>query len=226
MSDQIRWQTGSRVLASAGRNRNGSVALGLSILLCITHPSQVAGQSGFPISVSVGTHALTVPWYVHPVTDRLNPAVMVGTDRSLRAGEHWSVSFGMSVGLSQDHWWMSGVSLEPELRVGRRLPVGFEADLGLGLGYMHYFWRRKTLELEDGRYVEATNWGRPSLILPLSVTLAYRGDPARPAPVSPFVSARWAVQGLFLEEIPAATHLFLLAGIRIHRGRDSRVGGK
>jgi len=223
MSDQLRSKPGSRALAPA--DRHVGVALGLSILLCVAHASSVAGQAGFPVSVSVGAHALTVPWYPGPVTDRLNPAVMVGTDRSLRSGEHWGLSFGTSIGFFQDHWWMTGVSLEPELRIGRTLPGGLNADLGLGLGYMHYFWRRKTLELEDGSYVEATSWGRPSVILPLSLTLAYRGGPGRSGSVSPFISARWGVQGLFLEEIPAATHLFLLGGVRIQRGRDNRVGG-
>jgi len=173
----------------------------------------------------VGTHALTFPWYLAPVDDRLNPAVMVGTDRSLRTGRRWSLTFGMSVGFFQDHWWMTGVSFEPELRVGRGLPGGMKADLGLGLGYLHYFWRRETLALQDGRYVESTSWGRPSVIVPLSLTVAYRGEPGHPVSVSPFLTARWAVQGLFLEEIPAATHLFLMGGVRIARGRDAGPEG-
>jgi hypothetical protein len=86
---------------------------------------------------------------------------------------------------------------------------------------MHYFWRRETLELENGVYSPATDWGRPSLMVPLSVMLGYRGSSARPLAVSPFVSARWAAQVLFTEEIPAMTHLFLLFGVRIEWGRHA-----
>jgi hypothetical protein len=121
---------------------------------------------------------------------------------------------------------MTGVSFEPEIGIGRKLPGGLHADLRLGLGYMHYFWRRKTLELEGGRYVEATDFGRPSLIVPLSATLGYRGRSASPLRVAPFVSARWGVQGLFLDEVPAMTHLFLLAGVRFERGRGTPASGR
>jgi len=160
------------------------------------------------------------------VNDRFNPAFLVGTDHTMRSGDHWRFFYGVNVGFFQHHWWMTGLSLEPELGIGRSLPGGLHADLRLGLGYMHYFWRRETLELEDGCYEKATDWGKPSLILPLSLTLGYRGDPDNPVSVQPFVSARWGVQGLFLDEVPAMTHLFLLGGVRIERGGDTPDGGR
>ena len=223
MSDQL--DRGRLSHTARSTPRWVSFAVGSSILMCIVDVAPSLAQSRFPVSVSVGTHALTFPWYLAPVDDRLNPAVMVGTDRPLRTGEQWSLTLGMNVGFFQDHWWMTGLSFEPELRLGRGLPGGLKADLGLGIGYLHYFWRRETLSLEDGRYVESTSWGRPSVTLPLSLTVAFRGDSSHRASISPFVTARWAVQGLFLEEIPAATHLFLLGGIRIARGRDAGPGG-
>lgn len=196
------------------------------LLLCLADPSQVAGQTEYPLVLSAGTHSLTAPWYLGPVNDRFNPAFLVGTDHTMKSGDHWRFFYGVNVGFFQHHWWMTGLSLEPELGIGRSLPGGLHADLRLGLGYMHYFWRRETLELEDGRYVEATDWGKPSLILPLSLTLGYRGDPGSPVTVQPFVSARWGVQGLFLDEVPAMTHLFLLGGVRIERGGDTLEEGR
>jgi len=224
MSDQL-CRLGRQSRAARSLIRWASFVVGSTIMMGVVDAAPAVAQSRFPVSVSVGTHALTLPWYLSPVDDRLNPAVMVGTDRSLRTGGRWSLTLGMSVGFFQDHWWMTGVSFEPELRVGRGLPGGMKADLGLGIGYLHYFWRRKTLALQDGRYVESTSWGRPSVIVPLSLTVAYRGDSSRPVSVSPFLSARWAVQGLFLEEIPAATHLFLMGGVRLARGRDAGPAG-
>ena len=199
----------------------GGLALLLLPLFCVLDTPWVAAQSSAPVVISVGTHALTVPWYTGPVADRLNPAFFVGTDHELRSGDHWQFFFGANLGFFRNHWWMTGVSLEPELGIGRSLLGGFHTDLRLGLGYMHYFWRRETLALENGRYVPATDWGRPSIILPLSATLGYRGDPDRPLSVSPFVSLRWAVQGLFLPEVPAMTHLFLLGGVRVERGKGT-----
>jgi hypothetical protein len=158
------------------------------------------------------------------VNDRFNPAFLVGTDHTMKSGDHWRFFYGVNIGFFQHRWWMTGLSLEPELGIGRTLPGGLHADLRLGLGYMHYFWRRETLELEDGRYVEAKDWGRPSLILPLSMTLGYRGNPDTPVSVQPFVSARWGVQGLFLDEVPVMTHLLLLGGFRIERGGGTLEG--
>ena len=198
----------------------------LSLLLALAGPPPVEGQSDFPVVLSAGAHSLTTPWYLSPVGQGFNPAFMVGTDHALKSGEHWSFFYGLNIGFFQHRWWMTGVSLEPELGIGRSLPGGFHADLRLGLGYMHYFWRREVLELEDGRYVKARDWGRPSLILPLSLNLGYRGDPDSPVSLQPFVSARWGVQGLFLEEVPAMTHLFLLGGVRIERGGDTSDEGR
>lgn len=196
-----------------------SGAPGIVLFLCIVLPtSSTSAQSAFPLSVSVGTHALTVPWYPGPVADRFDPAFMVGTERSWRSGDRWALTFDVNLGFFHDHWWMTGLSVEPEVRIGHTLPGGLYGDMGLGLGYMHYFWRRKTLRLENGRYVKATDWGRPSVIIPLSATLGYRGDPARPVRIAPFVSARWGAQGLFLKEIPIMTHFVLLGGVRIERG--------
>ena len=190
------------------------------VLVCIgaMRPVPLVGQSNWALRIAAGTHALTVPWYLAPVSYRFNPAVEVGADKILRDGERWTLSLGMNVGFVRDHWWMTGLSLEPELRIARAIPGGFQADVGVGLGYMHYFWRRKTLELKDGKYVETTDWGRPSLILPLSLTVAYQRDRGHPLSVAPFVSARWGVQALFLSEAPVMTHLSLLGGVRIRRG--------
>jgi hypothetical protein len=150
---------------------------------------------------------------------------MMGTDRTIRSSDHWRVFYGVNVSFFRHHWWMSGVSVEPELGIGWRVAGGFEADIRIGLGYMHYFWRRKTLELREGRYVEAKDWGRPSLILPLSLTLGYPGEKDDPLSVSPFVTARWGIQGLFLKEVPVMTHLQLLGGVRIEDVEDKPKGG-
>jgi hypothetical protein len=192
----------------------------------LVEPPHAAGQSGTPVVLSVGTHALTTPWYLGPVTQRVNPVFMIGTDHSIRSGDSWRFFYAVNLGFFRHHWWMTGVSIEPELGIGRSIAGGFQADLRLGLGYMHYFWRRETLKLENGRYVEATDWGKPSLILPLSVTLGYRGSSRHPLSVSPFVSARWAAQGLFLDEVPVMTHLFLLGGVRIQRDPEDTSGGR
>lgn len=185
-----------------------------------------ATQTGSPVVLSMGTHALTVPWYPGPISNGFNPAFMVGTDHSIRSGDHWSFFYAVNVGFFRNQWWMTGISLEPELGIGRSLAGGFHADLRLGLGYMHYFWRRKTLEFNEGRYEESRSWGKPSLILPLSATLGYRGDSGDPLSVSPFVTARWGVQGMFLSEVPAMTHFLLLGGVRIERGQNDTGGGR
>jgi hypothetical protein len=146
---------------------------------------RVAAQSEFPVTISAGAHALTLPWYPGPVTAGFNPTGMVGTDRTIRSSEHWRFYYGVNVGFFRHNWWLSGVSIEPELGIGWRMGGGFQADLRMGLGYMHYFWRRKTLELKEGRYAEATDWGRPSLILPLSFSLGYPGSSMDPSPCPP-----------------------------------------
>ena len=175
------------------------------------------GQEDLPVVLSAGVHAMTVPWYPGPLGAGWNPTVMVGTDRLPGGGEGWKAFFSANLSFFRHRWWMTGISVEPSVGVGKTSGGGFHIDTRIGLGYMHYFWRRKTLELEDGRWYEAPTRGRPSAILPLSVTFGYRGRAEDPLQVSPFVTGRWVLQGMFLDEIPAMTHLSIMGGVRIHR---------
>jgi hypothetical protein len=43
--------------------------------------------------------------------------------------------------------------------------------------------------------------------------------------VSPFITARWGIQGLFLKEVPVMTHLQLLGGVRIEDEKHKPTGG-
>ena len=196
------------------------------ILLLSVGNTTFAGQSRFALVVSCGTQSLTVPWRLGPITDRLNPVFIVGAERTLRPGSRMRLYHTVNLGFFQHHWWMSGVFLETELGASFRLPLGFKADLRLGVGYMHYFWRRKILELKDGNYVQVTDWGKPSLMVPLSVELGYRGSSTHPFAISPFVSVKWAVQGLFLDEVPVMPHLLILVGARIPFERIKLTGGR
>jgi hypothetical protein len=170
------------------------------------------------VVVSGGTHSLTVPWHTGPITERFNPAFRVGTERMLKDGRHVTLFQTASLGFFQHYWWMTGILIDTELGIRRGLPLGLHADLRLGAGYLHYFWRRQILVLEDGEYVEARDWGRPSLVIPLSLVLGYRGSAERPLTTSPFVSAQWPVQAMFTDEIPAMTHFILSVGLRMNLG--------
>lgn len=191
----------------------------LSALFGAAIASRAAAEPGTPLSVSFGSHSLTVPWHPRPATYRFNPAVAVGTDRTLRPGNRTRVYGMLNLGFFQHHWWMTGLFLTAEVGAGLKLPLGLHSDLRLGLGYLHYFWRRQTLKLEDGVYVRATDWGRPSVMVPLTLVLGYRGDESRPLPLSPFVSVQWAAQAPFTDEAPAMTHLIVSVGVRFEIGR-------
>jgi hypothetical protein len=117
------------------------------------------------------------------------------------------------------------VYLNTELGVGRSLPFGFHGDARLGIGYLHFFWRRESLELKDGVYVPARDWGKPSVMIPLSLVLGYHGSSDHPHPISPFISAQWVVQTPFIDEAPAMTHLLFFVGVRIDRGGTATAAG-
>ena len=204
----------------------GILTLILLLSLGVGNATSRAAQSRFPLVVSWGAHSLTVPWYPKPVTYRLNPVLIAGTEHTLKSGNRMRLYQAANLGFFQHYWWMTGVFLDTELGVSRALPLRLHADLRLGVGYMHYFWRRNTLELREGRYVAAKDWGKPSVMIPLSVVLGYHRNSLRPLPVAPFVSAQWAVQGLFLDEVPAMTHLLILFGVRINQARATPTEGR
>jgi hypothetical protein len=186
------------------------------LIICVGAATPAASHSRFPLFISAGSHSLTVPWHTGPITKRFNPALVAGTERTLKHGRHLRLYQTANLGFFQHYWWMTGLFLDTELGISRQLPLHLHADLRLGAGYLHYFWRRRTLELEHGEYVEARDWGRPSLVIPLSIVLGYRRSSDRPFSVAPFVSAQWAVQALFTDEIPVMTHFILQVGVRIN----------
>jgi hypothetical protein len=193
--------------------------------VCLIAPTTARAQPGFPVSVSAGAHSLTVPWHPGPVAARYNPAVVVGAERTLRPGGRVRLYQTANVGFVRHYWWMTGVFVDSEVGASRALPFGLHVDLRLGLGYMHYFWRRETLTLEDGEYVSSRDWGRPSLLVPISLIVGRHGRPGSGPAVAPFVSVRWAAQALFLDEVPLTTHLMLLAGVRLEWGSGPRFEG-
>jgi hypothetical protein len=206
--------------------RRGVPPLILVLLLCLWNSASAAEQSKLPLVVTTGTHSLTAPWHLGPTTNRVNPALIIGTEHMLKPEGRVRLYLTANLGFFQHYWWMTGLFADSELGTSCGLAYGFHADFKLGLGYMHYFWRRKLLELSNGRYARATDWGRPSLTVPLSAVLGYRGDAARPLAVQPFISARWAVQALFLDEVPVMPHLFLLVGVRIDMERVMSTFGR
>jgi hypothetical protein len=214
-------------LGSARACRLGVLLFSSLLALCIGDATSVSAESRFPLSISAGTQSLTVPWHPGPVANRFNPAIAAGTDRTLRPGGFFRLYYAANLGVFQNYWWMTGVYLDAELGISHAFDFGMHADLRLGVGYLHYFWRRQTFELEDGVYVPARDWGRPSVWVPLSVLLGYRGSPAHPLVVAPFVCAQWAVQAPFIDETPAMTHFILAAGVRIDLGRlTAKAGGE
>lgn len=196
------------------------------LFFCLLDPSPGAALTRYPINVSAGTHGSTVPWHPGPVVSRFNPSFAAGIERTLRTGNRFRYFHTVNVGAFQHYWWMTGVFADVELGTRFGFPGGFFADAKLGIGYLHYFWRRTTLKLEDGRYVETRDWGKPSLMVPLSLVLGYDGDLRRPPAVAPFVSVKWAVQAPFTDETPATTHFVLAAGVRLIPGRNSTVDGR
>ncbi len=186
-----------------------------AVLLGNGSPAAAEELARYRATVAAGSHSLTVPWHPGPVTDRFHPAVAMGGERRLTTRGRLELYLAADLGLFRHYWWMTGVSVEPGLGLGCRLPVGLRADVKLGVGYLHYFWRRPILELEDGRYAVATDWGRPSLVVPLSVMVGYRGTGHRPLVAAPFLSARWMAQALFADQVPLVPHFQLLLGVRV-----------
>jgi hypothetical protein len=211
---------------SLGSNVKSFKLLIFIILLCCGDAPLFADESRFPLVISGGMHSLTVPWHTGPVTKRLNPALFIGAESTLKSWDRWRLYQTANLGYFQHYWWMTGVLLDTELGISRELPLGLCADLRLGVGYLHYFWRRKTMELKDGEYVQARNWGRPSVMVPLSIVLGYRRISTGSITLAPFVSAQWTVQALLIDESSVMTHLFLLVGTRIDWGKSTLNTGR
>jgi hypothetical protein len=169
----------------------------------------------YPLVISVGAHTLSVPWYPGPITENLNPAISGGTEYTLKNYGNLRLYQTANLGFFQHYWWMSGVYVNSEFGTGFTFGYGIHTDLRLGAGYLHYYFRRDTLEFRDGKYVNSTDWGRPSLMVPVSLILGYRGAGVNPDVISPFVSMQWALQGIFREETPALSHLIFSFGARI-----------
>lgn len=166
-------------------------------------------------TVTMGTQALTIPWYVNPLFKRVNPAFSVGAAYPLKRWKYIDLYQSVNTGFLQHYWWMSALYLDTESGTRFTAPFGFYADVNAGLGYMHYFLRRETMVLKNGSYVREPDRGMPSIIVPMSLSLGYSGKPDQQPLFAPFLSIRWILQGMFLEEIPAMSHMLLMAGVRI-----------
>jgi hypothetical protein len=173
-------------------------------------------KSGLSFTLCAGTQSLTVPWYLDPVVMRFNPAFSIGAEYPIKSWKRIALYESVNAGFLQHYWWMSALYMDTEFGAGFLFPFGLRSDITAGLGYMHYFFRRKTMVLRDGEYIQEADWGKPSVMVPLSIVLGYSGKPGHTLLFAPFLSMKWIVQGTFMEEIPAMTHMLVSAGVRMH----------
>ena len=87
------------------------ILLILLLPLCKGIPSPLAAEPRFPLIISAGAHSLSVPWHMGPATKRLNPALIVGTERTLRPGGRVRLYQTANFGFFQHYWWVTGLSI-------------------------------------------------------------------------------------------------------------------
>ena len=113
-----------------------------------------------------------------------HPGAMIGTEWKLNQHPRNDVFLTANLGGYHHRLLSSGIFLSSELGFRYRSSIGLFAQASVGAGYLHAFYPGEVYEFDDTeqRFQKATNTGRSSLLIPVSLGLGYKlgSDPYAP----------------------------------------------
>lgn len=184
----------------------------------ITGSDSLKTQGRRPLVISVGTHAASFPLYNKPLTYRINPGMVIGTEFTHKKGQHFRFYQTANLGTFHHKFMGTSVFVNTDVALGYTTGFGLYADVLLGVGYLHTFRPRKVFAVKNEEFEQVTDWGKPSFMIPLSVELGYKIKGDKRFSVSPFVMYKWFAQVPNNKSIPVMSHLLLTIGTKIYFG--------
>lgn len=143
------------------------------VLMSISNisPAQETSKAPLPLKISILDESLALPnfWFTRY---SYNPAAMVGTEFILKEKEKTDWHLTANLGFYYHKDWQAAVFLNSE--IGYRYHFGrFNAAARLGIGYAHVFATQPIYREVDGDFVAATDYGSPTFMPSLGLSLAY-----------------------------------------------------
>jgi hypothetical protein len=193
----------------------------LALLLLLSAPIRAqeapvvpAGYRNWPVVVGLQFHSLSMPlsdWK----TSFSNLGLSLGTE--FRYNRRATLLQSVQVGYYRNKYAGDGLFVAPQLVYRPQFGPLF-AELKAGAGALYTMQPSQSLELQDGQWQTHDHGGKPTLMLPVGVSIGYNGRQAAPA-FAPFVSYQVFVMHGYNPGVPVVPNRLLQIGFRSHLPR-------
>ncbi len=138
----------------------------------------------YPLELTIGNHSVTTPFRKLFRTP-IHPAVAFGTELTIWRTDPHHIFSPIKLGFFWNKYSTHGGYLTAGMAYRYLFDFGLFADAGFELGYLHTVRPIKKLQFKDGMYQKQTEFGKPSLMTTMFLSLGYD--------FYPLLQARWAV---------------------------------
>ncbi len=174
--------------------------------------AQESAQPKLPLVVSVFNVGTLLPGSGAGLfTQPVHPGVSAGTEFRYNTSPQNQWFQTARIGFLYHHYAQTAVQLYTELGYRRQIWRGTAAELRLGGGYLHSFPGTEIFRLQDGRYTQKRNLGRPQAMAGGTFGLSY----ALPVGIAPrvFLDYQFYLQMPFVK-----SYVPLLPNTALHLG--------
>ncbi|TAD98091.1 MAG: hypothetical protein EAZ97_11365 [Bacteroidetes bacterium] len=147
----------------------------------------------FPLEFAIGNHSVSLPFY-RIFRLPIHPAITFGTEYSWWRNSNQHVFSPIRLGIFYNRYNASGVYLATGIGYRYTMDLGLFVDGSLEVGYLHYFRPFATMTFKDGLYESGYDFGKPSVILPFTISIGYDFSNLTEYYWSIFLRYKWFLQ--------------------------------
>ncbi len=176
---------------------------------------EVKTKPKLTVMLSLGSHNISWPFQI---LTPAHPLVKLGIEFPLCRTSFGYVPCRFNAGgfINKD-FDLHGLFLNVESGFRAESNLGLFAELTASVGYLHTFEGRQTyFRDEEGRWREATDWGRPNFLGGFGLGLGY-GLERFNIPVQQYSQYQWFIQAVYVKhDIPLMAHGMWDFGLAYH----------
>lgn len=171
-------------------------------------------QTDFPIKIGVSNEATAIP-YTRFFTSPIHPTIQVGTEYFYSSGLHHDFYQTGNLGYIFHNYLYQGIYLNTGVGYDYIFEFGLKLKSIFELGYLHTYSTQDEYQLEDGAYVNGTDWGNARLMPTLSLGFGYvfKNEKTVTAEIF-FLYKSWVEYPYSPGFIPVMTHINLEIGYK------------
>jgi hypothetical protein len=178
-----------------------------------------------PVTFSIFNNGTSLPGagFLGVFSKTIHPGFSIGTYHIYHAGEKHELFQTFKFGFFYHRFVQYGIQLYSEAGYRYLFKCGWYAEGMLGAGYIHSIPDVQIFILKDGKYVKKKNFGKPEMMIPVSLAVGYDLEKKCNTPLRIFLQYQLWMQTPFVNKyVPLLPNTALHLGVRYLFNRKNK----